>query len=112
MGAVRDEACRKGHVFLSHAGADTQAARQFAGILRRNGLDVWFDKDNLQAGDDWMATLERAILDAFAMIVYIGRPGIHAWVDREVRFGLVRNTQDCAAFRLIPVLAHVCDGGL
>ncbi|MBZ5622728.1 MAG: toll/interleukin-1 receptor domain-containing protein [Acidobacteriia bacterium] len=82
----------KGPIFLSHAGADTQAARQFAEILRLNGLNVWFDKDNLQPGDHWMATLEEAISQASAMIVYIGSSGVHAWVDREVRFGLVRNT--------------------
>jgi Tol biopolymer transport system component len=83
-----------------------QAARQLVEILRRNGLDIWFDKDSLQPGDPWMATLEKAISDASAMIVYIGRLGIQAWVDREVRVGLVRNTHDCKAFRLIPVLGE------
>jgi hypothetical protein len=73
MGTVPGEALGKGHIFLSHAGADTQAACQFAAILRRNGLDVWFDKDSLQPGDAWMATLEEAISHASAMIVYIGR---------------------------------------
>jgi WD40 repeat protein len=109
MGAAPVEILRKGHIFLSHAGADTQAARQFAEILRRNGLDVWFDKDNLQPGDSWMATLEEAISHASAMIVYIGSLGIQAWVDREVRYGLVRNTQNREAFRFIPVLGEGAD---
>ena len=91
-------------VFLSHAGADTQAAHQFAEMLRRNGVDVWFDKDNLRPGDRWMATLEDAIEQSSAMLVYVGRLGVQAWVDREVRFGLVRNTRDPDAFKLIPVL--------
>jgi hypothetical protein len=78
-------------------------------ILRRNGLDVWFDRDSLQPGDPWMATLEKSISDASAMIVYIGSLGIQAWVDREVRFGLVRNTHDPEAFRLIPVLGEGAD---
>ena len=109
MATVPDPVFRKGHIFLSHAGADTQAARQFAEILRRNGLDVWFDKDNLQPGDPWMATLEEAISRASAMIVYIGSLGIEAWVDREVRFGLVRNTHNREAFRFIPVLGEGAD---
>jgi hypothetical protein len=99
----------KGHIFLSHAGADTQAARQFAEILRRNGLNVWFDKDNLQPGDPWMATLEEAISQASAMIVYIGSGGVQAWVDREVRFGLVRNTGSHEAFSFIPALGEGAD---
>jgi len=109
MGKAPGEAPRKSHIFLSHAGADTQAARQFAEILRRNGLDVWFDKDNLQPGDPWMATLEEAISQASAMIVYIGSFGIQAWVDREIRFGLVRNTHNREAFRFIPVLGEGAD---
>jgi hypothetical protein len=52
-----------------------QAARQFVEILRRNGLAVWFDKDSLQPGCPWMATLEAAISNASAMIVYIGSLG-------------------------------------
>jgi hypothetical protein len=109
MSAASSEGLRKYDVFLSHAGADTQAARQLVEILRRNGLDVWFDKDNLQPGDPWMATLERAISDASAMIVYIGGLGIQTWVDREVRFGLVRNTQGREAFSFIPVLGEGAD---
>src|SRR5260370_23078777 len=98
MGAAAGGILRKGHIFLSHAGADTQPARQFAEVLRRNGLDVWFDKDNLQPGDPWMPTLEEAISRASAMLVYIGSLGIQAWVDREGRYGLVRNTQNREAF--------------
>jgi len=99
-------ATRQGFVFLSHAGANTQAAHQFAEILRHNGLDVWFDKDDLQPGELWMTALESAIQRASAMIVYIGRLGVQAWVDREVRLGLVRNTENPSGFRLIPVLGE------
>ena len=60
-------------VFLSHAGADTDAARAFAEILRRNGVDVWFDRDSLQPGDRWMEALEKAIQNSSAMVVYVDR---------------------------------------
>jgi serine phosphatase RsbU (regulator of sigma subunit) len=97
---------RKPYIFLSHAGAETHAAHELADILRRSGLSVWFDKDDLLPGDPWMATLEEAISHASAMIVYIGGLGIQAWLDREVRFGLVRNTHDRDSFRFIPVLGE------
>ncbi|HYW43746.1 MAG TPA: toll/interleukin-1 receptor domain-containing protein [Bryobacteraceae bacterium] len=109
MGTAPPGAPPIGRIFLSHSGADTEAARQLAEILRRSGLDIWFDKDNLQPGDPWMATLEEAISRASAMIVYIGRSGIQAWVDREVRLGLVRNTHTPDAFRFIPVLGEGAD---
>ena len=103
---------REGHIFVSHSGADTEAARRLAEILHRNGLPAWFDKESLQPGDPWMPTLENAIQKASAMIVYIGRLGVRAWVDREVRLGLVRNTQEPDAFRLIPVLGEGADPSL
>ena len=82
-----------------------------AEILRRNGLDVWFDKDNLLPGDDWQAGLEEAISQASAMVVYVGRNGIQSWVDREVRLGLVRNTRDREGFRFVPVLGEGAELG-
>ena len=93
-------------VFLSHSGADAQAVRHLAEYLRRNGLDVWLDQDCLKPGDPWQPALEQAILKASAMVVYVGRMGVQNWVDREVRLGLMRNTDDPHAFRLIPVLGE------
>jgi hypothetical protein len=98
-----------GGVFLSHAGLDKQAARTFAEILQRNGIAVWFDTDALKPGEPWMTTLERAIRQSSAMIVYVGRLGVQAWVDREVRFGLILNTNNPDTFRLIPVLGEGAD---
>jgi WD40 repeat protein/energy-coupling factor transporter ATP-binding protein EcfA2 len=98
-----------GHVFLSHAGADTQAAREFAEVLRQNGLAVWLDRDSLLPGERWMEQCEEAIRGASAMIVYVGRRGVQNWVDREVRLGLERNTQDPRGFHLIPVLGEGSD---
>jgi hypothetical protein len=92
------------HIFLSHAGVDTQAASEVAELLRLNGMEVWLDKHNLHGGERWMATVEDAIQTASAMLVYVGRLGVQMWVDREVRSGLIRNTQTPKEFPLIPVL--------
>jgi hypothetical protein len=96
-----------GRVFLSHSGMDEAAARELAEVLRRSGIEVWFN--DIQAGGRWMSDLEKAIRESFAMIVYIGRLGVQAWVDREVRFGLVLNTESPDRFRLIPVLGEGAD---
>src|SRR3954451_677568 len=54
-------------LFLSHAGADIEAARtlkrrlEAAPDARAAGLRVWFDKDDLRAGASWMAQLEEVI---------------------------------------------------
>lgn len=95
-------------IFLSYSSAHKEQARQLVQSLRRNGLKVWFDEDNLAPGDRWMTNLEQAIEQASAMVVYVGRLGVHKWVDREVRFGLERNTRE-PSFRLIPVLGEGAD---
>src|SRR5688572_4493050 len=109
MTALVQRAATSTPVFLSHAGADIAAARNFAEILRRSGIDVWFDHDSLQPGDEWMKALERAIQSSSAMIVYVGRLGVQHWVDREVRLGLELNTRDPSAFKVIPVFGDGAD---
>src|SRR4051794_16444044 len=92
----------RNRVFLSHAGVDTQAAHHFAEMLRRNGVDVWFDKDNLQPGDRWMATLEDAIEQSSAMLVYVGQLGAGMGRSRSwLRPGAQHRCPGC-------VQAHSC----
>ena len=100
-------------LFLSHAGADTGAARvlkqriEEAPEARKRGLKVWFDKDNLRPGKPWQKQLEETIgQQATAFAVYVGSRGVINWVEAEVRLGLSRaiggNGQH---FPFIPVLA-------
>ena len=99
-----------GHIFLSHAGEDSAEAKALADLLRRHGFDVWFDRDRLKPGKLWQPQLEAAIAEAAAMVVYVGKRGVADWVDREVRYGLMRNVETRGAFRLIPVLTAEAEG--
>ena len=100
-------------LFLSHAGADTGAARLLKQRIEqapeacKRGLKVWFDKDNLRAGEPWQTQLEETIgQQATAFAVYVGSRGVINWVEAEVRLGLSRaiggNGQ---RFPFIPILA-------
>ena len=98
-------------VFLSHSGADTEAARELKRRLRASpdakaaGLKVWFDKDDLRPGGQWQLQIEQAIQeDATAFVVYVGSRGVINWVDIEVRAALSRVATD-RDFLFIPVLA-------
>jgi hypothetical protein len=54
-------------IFLSHSGADSDAARELKRRLlecpdaRTAGLKVWFDKDDLRPGGQWQPQIEQAI---------------------------------------------------
>jgi hypothetical protein len=103
-------------LFLSHAGADTVAARELKARIERSpegrarSLRVWFDKDDLLAGEGWQAQLEEAVSRASAFAVYIGSKGIVNWVDAEVRLALSRALGGDRSFRFIPILAAAAGG--
>ncbi len=48
-------------LFLSYASEDLEAVRNIRDVLSEMGWDVWFDKDDLHAGDDWEIKIKRAI---------------------------------------------------
>jgi WD40 repeat protein len=103
-------------LFLSHSGADTEAARELKRRLldspdaRAARLTIWLDKDDLGAGIGWQVQIEKAIIEkATAFAVHIGAKGVVNWVDSEVRLALSRAT-GAADYPFIPVLSGECAG--
>src|SRR4051794_15361823 len=103
-------------LFLSHAGIDTEAARalkqrlEAAPEAREHGLRVWFDKDDLRAGEPWQAQLEEVIQHrSAAFAVYVGSRGVVNWVDAEIQLALGRAVTD-PSYRFIPILAPQAPG--
>jgi WD40 repeat protein len=86
-------------VFLSHSGADADAARELKRRLesapdaKKAGLKVWFDKDDLRPGTPWSAQIAKAIqTNATAFVVYAGSGGVMNWVEAEVDLAISRAT--------------------
>ncbi len=50
-----------GAIFVSYANEDLEAVGRLTEGLRLAGLEVWFDKDVLQMGDDWARSIRRGI---------------------------------------------------
>jgi hypothetical protein len=50
-----------GAIFVSYASDDLAAASQLAEGLQAAGLEVWFDKNALQMGDDWARSIRRGL---------------------------------------------------
>ncbi|WP_428429459.1 TIR domain-containing protein [Pararhizobium sp.] len=74
-------------VFVGYASEDRSAAEEVVGFLKTLGLDVWFDRSSLVAGDDWDAERLAAQRDADIIIhmcsdKILTRPGV---VNREIR---------------------------
>jgi hypothetical protein len=51
-------------MFLSHAGADGEAARALSASLRGAGIEVWLDVERLRPGDMWLREITSALASA------------------------------------------------
>jgi hypothetical protein len=98
-------------LFLSHSGADTEAARELkrrieaSPAAQKAGLKVWFDKDDLKPGRSWQAQLGSVIeKEAHAFAVLFGSRGVVNWVEAEVEAAISRATNS-ADFPFIPIIA-------
>lgn len=61
-------------VFISYSRSDRAACAQLRTELEKAGLSVFRDEDNIQAGDEWITELEKALEQCTAA----DRPGRRA----------------------------------
>jgi len=60
-------------VFLSYAREDTDAARRVADALRSQGVEVWFDQNELRGGEAWDAKIRKQINDCTLFLPVISQ---------------------------------------
>lgn len=56
-------------VFLSYPSEHPATAREVATFIRSTGVDCWFDKDDLVAGEDWDRARSLALRGADAVVI-------------------------------------------
>jgi hypothetical protein len=64
---------KSGAIFLSYASEDLPAAQALRDELERAGVDVWFDKKALEAGDDFEAKIRSRIESCSLFVPIISR---------------------------------------
>jgi hypothetical protein len=62
-----------GAVFLSYASGDGPAVERLKNALEEAGVDVFFDSDQLQPGNDWESKLRRSIHQCSLFVPVISR---------------------------------------
>ena len=60
-------------VFLSYASEDRDTAKKFIDALRKKGIDVFFDRDDLRGGDDWSWKLKSSINKSWLFIPLVSK---------------------------------------
>lgn len=80
-------------VFISYSAKDRITAASIADELRRRGVSVWFDQQEILAGDSLVGRISEGIDSSDYLLVLLSRSSLDsAWVQREVgiafdRFG-------------------------
>ena len=88
-----DESPERPKVFVSYVSEDLHIAKQLVEALKGNGIEPWFDKDELRGGDRWDEALADAIKEVDFFIVLLSNhfgDGIESYVHDEVEKALER----------------------
>lgn len=90
-----------GAVFVSYASENVEAARRLAEGLQAARLDVWFDKQQLEAGVDWANSIQRGIDRCALFLPVISRESLSEANRRRFFWG-EWNEADQLARRMAP----------
>jgi TIR domain/SIR2-like domain len=98
--------------FVSYASEDREAVEELAAQLESRGIDVWQDKQDLRAGDNWDNTLKDVISLRVDYAIVVQTPAMTSRIEgvfhREVAAALIRQG-GMADFRfVIPIRLGDC----
>jgi len=103
---------RQLRVFLCHASGDKPAVRDLYHRLRADGIDPWFDEENLLPGQDWQLEIPKAVRSSDAVILCLSSRAITkaGYFQKEIKYALdVADEQPEGAIFLIPLRLEECD---
>lgn len=94
---------------LSHQETDREFVEALATHLCKNGVDVFFDKWDIQGGDSIPQEIENALLEC-NLFLYVLSPAAREskWVQHEYYAFLYRKINE-HSLRIIPILRKTCE---
>jgi TIR domain/AAA domain len=98
-------------VFLSYAPSDRDRVDTLRQRLRRDGVKVWVDKEQLSPGQDWRSEISDAIRSADCFLVCLSREAVNSqgYFQLETRLALEVAEERTAGAFLIPVRLEECE---
>lgn len=90
------------YVFISYPRVEAKLADQIVEALEKAGIRTWRDVDDIEPGENWVASIENAIREASAFVYLAGKGKQQSqWMMRELE-SLFKNRVDQSV--LIPVV--------
>jgi hypothetical protein len=98
-------------VFLCHSGLDKPTVRTLYRELKAEGIDPWFDEEELVPGEDWELTIRRAVRETDVVLVCISNVSVtrRGFAQKEIKLALdVADEQPEGTIFIIPVRLDDC----
>lgn len=102
---------RQLRVFLCHAHSDKDTVKALYARLKREGVDVWLDKEKLLPGADWEFEIRKAVRESDVVIVCLSKQFNQAgFRQKEVRIALEEaDRKPEGEIFIIPARLEECD---
>lgn len=91
-------------VFLSYSRSDSQVVDKIAKDLQREGIEIWFDRQDIKPGQNWKEQIEKALNDASFLIVFISKNSLQSRAVQLEYRAAFENQKRTGGTRLIPIL--------
>jgi len=99
-------------VFINYASFDQTVVENLYDALKSKGVDVWFDRKSLLAGQRWRDEISKAITKSDIVIVCLSKKAIDkdGFVQKEIKFALDKADEKSeGGIYIIPVRLEKCN---
>ena len=99
-------------IFLNYAVEDIEHARSLKNALEKTGLKVWFDRDSLNAGDNWKKIIRKEIKASKHFLMLLSNNSIlkSGYVKDEIEIALeILKEERLYEKYLIPIKIEDCE---
>lgn len=94
----------KKKAFISYNSRDRDAVSELVSILRNEGIECWFDGNEIGGGSDILEKINRALLEYESIVVCVGSHGLGRYQNFEVGAAFSLLAGETGPKLLIPVL--------
>jgi hypothetical protein len=95
-------------VFISHSSKDKKFVRTLKDDLNENGIETWFDEDQLDLGDSLLEKLESSLEESTHFIIILSSSSVSSdWVKLELNKAILQVTKKLM-HKIIPIKYREC----
>lgn len=90
-------------VFISYAHCDFEQVEMIARLLQKNGIPLWYDKDQIKIGDSLFSKINEGIQNSLIVLVILSKEAINSGWTEEVKAMFHRYVNN-KKIKIIPVI--------